>query len=169
MVKIILRDDDLNINCSPKDLDIFFEASKYYDEIALSMVPYPLKSSELGGDYFKDLDFSENNKFIKKAKKLLKLKNVTLSMHGINHKGFAEFKNKHSLSEIINAKTKLEKTFGVEVNTFTPPNNVLSKDNFLKLIDANFSRIFSAFSNWPHERPIRFCYLNLAWQKMEIS
>ena len=37
---------------------------------------------------------------------------------------------------------------------------MISKDNFLRLIDANFSRVFSAFSNWPHERPIRYCYIN---------
>ena len=98
MVRIILRDDDLNINCSPKDLDIFFEASKYYDEISLSLVPYPLKDSQLGGEYFKSLDYSNNNPFIIKARSLLKIKNVSLSMHGINHKGFGEFKNEMKLS-----------------------------------------------------------------------
>ena len=159
MVRIILRDDDLNINCPPEDLDIFIEASKHYDEISLSMVPFTLKESKLGGDYYKNLDYTENNSFIKKARKLLEIDNISLSMHGVNHKGFAEFKDKIELSKIINAKEKLKKTFRVEVNTFTPPNNVLSKHNFYNLIDAKFKRIFSAFSNWPHERPLRYCYL----------
>ena len=97
MVRIILRDDDLNVNCSSKDLDIFFEASKYYDEVILSMVPFPVSDSKLGSDNNKILDYSENNQFIKKARTLLESKNVNLSMHGVNHKGFAEFKNKRSL------------------------------------------------------------------------
>ena len=160
MVRIILRDDDLNINCSPKDLDIFFEASKYYDEISLSLVPYPLKDSQLGGEYFKSLDYSNNNPFIIKARSLLKIKNVSLSMHGINHKGFGEFKNEMKLSEILKAKKQLENTFNVSVNTFTPPNNILCKKNFLHLVDAKFKRIFSAFSNWPHERPLKYCYID---------
>ena len=160
MVQIILRDDDLNINCLPEDLDIFFEASKYYDEISLSMVPFPKKDSKLGDNNYKKLDFSSKNNFILKAKKLLEIHNVTLSMHGISHNGFAEFKNQIELSEILNAKAKLENTFNVEVNTFTPPNNVLSKHNFFNLVDANFKRIFSAFSNWPHERPLSYCYID---------
>lgn len=159
MVKIILRDDDLNINCSPKDFEIFHEAAKYYDEVVLSMVPFPLKDSKLGGNYFKELDFSENNDFIHKLRILLKTSNINLSMHGINHKGFAEFKDTIELHKILEAKSKLEKTFEVEVDTFTPPNNVLSKKNFYNLIDANFKRIFSAFSSWPHERPLSYCYL----------
>ena len=48
----------------------------------------------------------------------------------------------------------------MQVDTFTPPNNILSKYNFLNLVNANFKRIFSAFSNWPNERPLRYCYLD---------
>tara|TARA_B100000900_G_scaffold410210_1_gene427585 strand:- start:307 stop:1053 length:747 start_codon:yes stop_codon:yes gene_type:complete len=160
MVQIILRDDDLNINCNHKDLDIFFEASKHYDEVVISVVPFPCSQSETGSNNNIDLDFSVNNSFIKKARTLLKHKNVTLSMHGVRHKGYGEFKDEIEFSEIKRAKETIEKIFGVNVQTFTPPNNILSKKNFYKIVDAGFKRIFTAFSNWPNERPLRFCYFD---------
>ena len=46
------------------------------------------------------------------------------------------------------------------LNNKISPNNILSKKNFYKIVDAGFKRVFTAFSNWPNERPLRYCYLD---------
>lgn len=160
MVKIILRDDDLNANCHAEDIDIFFNASDVFDEVILSFVPFPALDSCLGENDFKGRLISENKPLISKVKNLLKLKNVSISMHGISHSGYGEFSNPISTNEIKHAKKTLEKVFEVKVTTFTPPNNILSKKNYTNLKSVGFTRIISAFSNWPSERPLRFCYLD---------
>ena len=160
MVKVILRDDDLSIYCDPKDLDIFFKASNEFDEVILSMVPFPSKQSKIGIKINEKLEIPKNNAFIIRAKELLQRDNVNLSMHGIRHFGYGEFQNKIKSSEIIRAKKTLEDIFEVKVDSFTPPNNILTKSNFYKIADAGFNRLFSAFSNWPSERPINYYYLN---------
>lgn len=160
MVRIILRDDDLNVFCKPEDLDIFFKASNVYDEVVLSMVPFPCRESNVGLKINEKVITTNNNQFVRKAKKLFQKNNVNLSMHGIRHFGYGEFKNEIKLSEIKNAKKTLEDIFEVKVDTFTPPNNILTKTNFYKLADAGFNRLFSAFSSWPFERPLNYYYLN---------
>lgn len=156
MVKLILRDDDWTINCLSGDLDPFILAAEHFDEIILSFVPFPAIDSKLGNSKIYP---KYNPYFIKKLKNFLKLGNITIAMHGLTHSGYGEFKADIDIHKIKEGKSYLENIFGVKVNTFTPPNNILSKKNFIKLEQSGFSRVISAFSNWPSERPFNFDYL----------
>ena len=80
MVQLILRDDDLNINCTSR-FRYFFEASKYYDG-GTFFCAFHTQNWNRTNNYI-PLDFSIKT-FVKKARNLLKIENVTLSMHGIN-------------------------------------------------------------------------------------
>ena len=160
MVRIILRDDDLNSNCSDEDSEIFNSAADVFDEVVLSIVPSPRENSLVGSQkkYFSELE--QNPKFIKKIHTLLKKNNVSLSMHGLNHSGYGEFGENIDINKIMSTKRDMERLFNVNINTFTPPNNILNKHNYLSLQKLGFTRIISAFSNWPFERPLNYCYLD---------
>lgn len=157
MVKLILRDDDWTINCKPRDLEPFVIAAKFFDEVILSFVPFPANDSKLSN--LKKSSSKYNPHFIRKVREILKLGNITIAMHGLTHSGYGEFKLDIDIRKIKEGKKYLESLFGVEINTFTPPNNILSRKNFINIEQSGFSRIVSAFSNWPYERPLNFDYL----------
>lgn len=160
MVKLVLRDDDLNLNCTPLDLQPFFLASDLFDEVILSFVPFPCSTSCIGV-HRDSLNLSNqiNVDFVFEVKKLLKKGNVKIAMHGVEHAGYGEFSRSIPINKIIEAKQYLEKIFSVEVDTFTPPNNILSKENFSNIEAAGFKRVITAFSSWPNERPLYFRYI----------
>ncbi|MEY2702309.1 MAG: hypothetical protein RLY43_942 [Bacteroidota bacterium] len=154
MARLILRDDDLNLNCIPSDLTPFFISSHLFDEVILSFVPFPCVDSSIGL-CFDTLQKSGqvNYDFIAEVKKLLKRGNIKIGMHGVQHAGYGEFSKRIDIDNILRAKKYLENIFEVNVDIFTPPNNIISKENFINIEAAGFKRIITAFSNWPHERP----------------
>jgi len=160
--KMILRDDDLNGGCSAEDVMPFFDAAKLFDEVVLSFVPFPVGNSQVGlpatTDTEKDSSLLNNTSLVNKVKELIALGNISIAMHGVNHAGYGEFSVPIPSEDILQAKNYLEEIFGTRVDTFTPPNNILSRENYYRIHSAGFRRIISAFSNWPHERPITTSY-----------
>ena len=124
------------------------------------MVPSPCKGSIIGKEISTEINQKDKFEFIIKMKELIQKNNVFISMHGITHSGYGEFSRNIPLEKIIRAKKKLEYLFDTSVDTFTPPNNILSKRNYHKLCKAGFKTIISAFSNWPSERPFTYCYID---------
>jgi len=160
MARVILRDDDLSFRSSVEDLEPFFKAATYYDEVVLSFVPFPEHHSKLGPNKFSTYNtLLDNTELCEAVKKLISLNNVRIGMHGVRHSGYGEFSQSVPVTEISRGKKYLEEAFGVPVDTFTPPNNILSKENYFRLHQAGFKRIISAFSNWPHERPLTKDYI----------
>ena len=79
-------------------------------------------------------------------------------MHGYSHKDYKhghEFEVGDNLyKKVKEGKKYLEGTFGVEIKTFVPPHNTLSKEG-MKAIIANKLNILGSFSFRLSQRPFQ--------------
>jgi len=159
MARITLRDDDLNATCSPCDAQFLYDASAHFDTVVLSVIPN-LSSQAVtwrGSENFARI--VDNKPLVRFIAPLL-ARNVTLSMHGLTHAGYAEFSRPVSKNAFMAEKNKLEDEFQVQVDTFTAPNNSLSRRNYELLKEVGIRNIIGCFGSYPWERPLKPQFLS---------
>lgn len=145
-----IRDDDVCYFTQPEDLEAVF--SKLWDRIpiSLSVVPFHActKSGSLPKEYWrgeKVFPLGENKPLIAYLREKISEGKITISLHGYSHKeenGLHEFQAKEGLYEkILRGKKYLEDLLGVEIKTFVPPQNTISREGLeaVKKVGLNLS------------------------------
>lgn len=166
MVKIVIRDDDASFFTRPEDvLNVYSELGDF--PISYAVVPYMLTNSYDGGNC-KELKnnktprwVGENIELVETMKKLISLGKIEVLLHGFTHeyhkvhgKILPEFlwrSPQECQSVIKDGKQYLEQVFGVKINWFVAPSNMISAANFQPIIDngMNFSGLISLSFNRP--------------------
>ena len=150
MIKIAIRDDDVNFFTKVKDLDEVYKNLKNFP-ISLAVVPFVAgdngacpESSNIDG---KEHPIDQNIELIEYLQKEIKQNHYEILLHGITHeyqyvKGIKlsemiyKNDNENLHTEIKRAKKYLEKTLKCKINFFVPPNNHILA-NGVKAIVAN--------------------------------
>jgi len=160
-MRFALVDHDTNYFTKPEQLENVYE--KIWDKIpiSLSVVPFHActKSGAIPREYWQGdriFPIGENKKLVEFLKRKIKENKVSILMHGYSHKNYEnghEFEVGDRLYEKVKeGKKYLEETFGVEIKTFAPPHNSLSKEG-MKAVTANRLNILGSFSFRPSQRP----------------
>jgi hypothetical protein len=165
-MKFILRDDDINYHYTKNQLLSWYDGVLEYCPVSIcipafikgdffkwvqifeSHIPYSdedwLADNQIHG-------IGENEELVNYIKDLLAQRKATISMHGIIHRneemeippvennfirGAEFYTNKDYTDYIRDAKEYLDNLFGVDVCSFSPPQNMINL-NGLKAIKAN--------------------------------
>lgn len=166
MVKIAIRDDDASFFTHPEDiLNVYSDLGDF--PISYAVVPYMLTNSYNGGNCkeLKDNNvprwFGENKELVETMKKLIALGRIEILLHGFTHEyhlvggeilpEFLWRSAQDSEAVIANGKKYLEEVFGVKINWFVAPSNMINSANFYPIIEngMNFSGLISLSFNRP--------------------
>lgn len=174
-MRFALIDHDTNYFTKPEQLENVY--GKIWDKIpiSLSVVPFHActKSGAIPQEYWEGdriFPIGENRKLVNFLKKKIEKNIVSILMHGYSHKDYDngyEFEVGENLYEKVKGGKKyLEEIFGVEIRTFVPPHNSLSKEG-LKAVIANKLNIVGSLSFHPSKRAFDMKYiLNLFRRKL---
>ena len=163
-MKFAIRDDDTNYFTKSEELENIY--TNIWDKcpVSLSVVPFH-RGTKTGAipkscwESSKIFPIGENKVLVKFLKIKIKEGKVSIMLHGHNHgntpEGY-EFEAGENLYEKVKeGKEYLDKIFGVEINTFVPPHNTLSKDGFSAVVDNNLN-IVNIPSFHIRKRPVSF-------------
>jgi len=162
-MRFALVDHDTNYFTKPEQLENVYE--KIWDKIpiCLSIVPFHActKSGAIPQEYWQGdriFPIGENKKLVEFLKSKISENKISILMHGYSHKNYEngyEFEVGDRLYEKVKeGKKYLEETFGVEIKTFAPPHNSLSKEG-MKAVIANKLNILGSFSFRLSQRPFQ--------------
>lgn len=164
MVKIAIRDDDMNFFTKVKDIeDVYRNFGNF--PISFAIIPRVLDVSTRGacsdtkGNTIPQ-DISKNTALVDYLKNRLSNSTCDILLHGLNHSyhfeggaRLAEMQwrsNQVDLcSELVSEKNKLSKLFGYKVSVFVAPSNKISKYCLKQVANAglNFSGIIPLVPN----------------------
>ena len=162
-MRFALVDHDTNYFTKPEQLENVY--GEIWDKIpiSLSVVPFHActKSGAIPRQYWqgdRTFPIGENKKLVEFLKRKIRENKVSILIHGYSHKDYEnghEFEVGENLYEKLKeGKKYLEETFGVEIKTFAPPHNSLSKEG-MKAVIANKLNILGSFSFRLSQRPFR--------------
>jgi len=166
-MRFAIVDHDTNYFTKPEQLENVY--GRIWDEvpISLSVVPFhaSTKSGAIPREYWQGdriFPIGENKELVKFLKRKISENKVSILMHGYSHKDYEngyEFEVGEGLYEKVKeGKKYLEETFGVEIKTFIPPHNSLSKEG-MKAVIANRLNILGSLSFRPSRRPFEVRYI----------
>jgi len=136
MINFAIRDDDTNYFTKPQDLINNYGSVWDICPISLSVVPFHActKSGAIPKKYWTGKDIfpiGDNKELVQFLKEMMENRKISIMLHGCFHKDNAdgyEFDTGNDLSDKIKkGRDYLEKLFEVEIITFVPPHNTLSK------------------------------------------
>jgi len=162
-MKFAIRDDDTNFFTNPEDLEKIYSRIWNICPISLTVVPFiaSMKSPAIPEKYWQgDRIFSigENKKLVEFLKSKISENKISILMHGYSHKNYEngyEFEVGENLYEKVRkGKKYLQELFEVEIKTFVPPHNSLSKEG-MKAVIANKLNILGSFSFRLSQRPFQ--------------
>jgi len=171
MIKLAIRDDDVNFFTNPQDLDeIYQEISDF--PISLAVVPFVAGdngSCPESGNISKDEHpIGKNKKLVSFLQEEIKKDHYEILLHGITHEykyinsiKLSEMihkdKNKNLFDEVKRAKKYLENTLNCKINCFVPPNNHISVNGVEAIIENNMH--LSGIISHKVDRKITFKYI----------
>ena len=170
-MKFAIRDDDINYFTRPEELEKVYDGIWDLVPISLSVVPF-IGGGETGAipsKYWRSekiFPLGENMQLVKFLREQLSKGRISLMLHGYSHRDYPrgyEFEAGEDLfAKVKKGKDYLEELFDVEIKTFVPPHNSLSRAGAQAVID-NGLNILIAYSHWPWERPFeRANFVNFA-------
>lgn len=148
--KFALRDDDISYFTKPSVLESLYKNIWDKIPITFSVVPFLRGINEgMVPKEFRGIDrefpISDNLKLVNFFREKILSNKADIILHGYSHKGSgesAEFESDFGLNEkIVKAKNYVENLFGVEVNTFMPPNGRISKSGIKAIINNKLNLI----------------------------
>ena len=174
-MKFAIRDDDTNYFTKPEDLERVY--GDVWDKVPVSLAVIPFvgggKIEAIPSEYWRGDKVSplgENEGLVEFLKEQIAKGRVSLMLHGYSHKDHPngyEFEAGNDLfNKVKEGKSYLEELFDVEIKTFVPPHNSLSRRGAQAVID-NGLNILMAYSHWPWERPFETAnfinFARIAW------
>lgn len=171
-MKFILRDDDISFYYDVSTLQRWFDGVIDLVPISICLVPFikgdQIKWREVfeshtlydENDWLADnkiYGLGENKELVKYIKELISNQKVAISLHGIHHRNEememevvknnfirgAEFNtNRDYSNELKESIYYIESLFGVKINSFTPPQNLINS-NGLKALKNNHLNLCS--------------------------
>lgn len=135
-MKFAIRDDDINYFTRAEDLNSIYEDIWNKCPISISVVPFhaSTKSGAIPQKYWTGdavFPIGENKQLIKFLRGKIKEGKISIMLHGYSHK---DYKNGHEFEvgdnlekKVKEGKEYLQQLFGIQVTTFVPPHNVLSR------------------------------------------
>jgi len=166
-MRFVVVDHDTNYFTKPEQLENVY--GKIWDKIpiSLSVVPFHActKSGAIPQEYWQGnriFPIGENKELVEFLKRKISENKVSILMHGYSHRDYEngyEFEVGENLYEKVKeGKKYLEETFRVEIRTFVPPHNSLSKEG-MKAVIANRLNILGSLSFRPSRRPFEVRYI----------
>lgn len=151
MVKLVIRDDDLNYFSSVKDVERVYSAISTFP-VSFAVIPAVTDVSTIGlcpetrGNKT-PMYVGDNKELVEWMKKMQKERGYDICMHGINHtytfdkrgEKVAEMvwrKDPDLIETISYWKGKMEKDLDCSINCFVAPSNLISKYG-IKCVAAN--------------------------------
>ena len=137
MINFAIRDDDTCYFTKPEQLETVYGKIWNKIPVSLSVVPFHActKSGNVPKQYWngdKVFPLEENEELVNFLKEKIKEGKVSIMLHGYSHKDYEngyEFVAGDNLhSKVKEGKRYLEELFDVEIKTFVPPHNSLSKE-----------------------------------------
>jgi len=136
-MKFAIRDDDVNFFTKPEDLEKVYNDIWNICPVSFAVIPFVkgMVSPMIPEKYWNEKKYfpiGENFGLVAYLKEKIKEKKISIMLHGYSHEnnpdGY-EFETGDNLyNKIKDGKEYLEKVFGVEVKTFVPPHNTISKE-----------------------------------------
>lgn len=138
-----IRDDDVSYFTRPEDLENIYENIWVKCPVSLSVIPLQAstKNKVIPQKYWatdKTFPIGENKQLVEFLKEKIKEKKISIMLHGYSHKDYEnghEFETGYDLEgKAREGKKYLEKIFDIEIKTFVPPHNALSKKGLQAVI-----------------------------------
>ena len=162
-MRFALVDHDTNYFTKPEQLESVYEKIWEKIPICLSIVPFHActKSGAIPQEYWQGdriFPIGENKKLVEFIKRKINENKISILMHGYSHKDYEngyEFEVGDRLYEKVKeGKKYLQELFQVEIKTFAPPHNTLSKEG-MKAVITNKLNILGSFSFRLFQRPFQ--------------
>lgn len=119
-MKFAIRDDDICYSTKPEELEKVYGKIWGKIPVSLSVIPFHKKSP-----------IGDNKKLVSFLKKKIKENKISIMLHGYSHKDNPrghEFEiGKDLYRKVKEGKRHLEQLFDVDITTFVPPHNALSR------------------------------------------
>ena len=168
-MKFVLRDDDINYHYQPTQLDKWYEGiidicpvsvcipAFFKGEFnkGLYRTEHHIKRSWEERISDKIYRIGDNQELVDYLRGLLSERKISISLHGITHRneeeisktpikgnyiGGAEFYTQNDYTESLRqAKEYLDSLFNIYINSFTPPQNMVSYKGLQALVNNNLS------------------------------
>jgi len=162
-MRFALVDHDTNYFTKSEQLESVY--GKIWDKmpVSLSVVPFHActKSGAIPREYWQGdriFPIGENKELVEFLKRKISENEVSILMHGYNHRDYEngyEFEVGENLyQKVKKGKKYLEELFEVEIKTFAPPHNALSKEG-MKAVIANKLNILGSYSFRVFQRPFQ--------------
>ena len=168
-MKFIIRDDDISYHFQPEQIERWYDGIIDVCPISMCIPPFikgnffegiyrinhgitRTYEERVVDEIYK---IGDNHPLVNYLKRLLDRKKISIGLHGIRHRNEeeisktpikgnyitgAEFYTENDYKQYLKeAKDYLEQLFGVEVNYFTPPQNLVSTKGLKAIVNNNLS------------------------------
>ena len=143
-MRFAIRDDDTNYFTKPQDL--IENYSKVWDlcPVSLSVVPFHgcTKSRAIPLKYWsgqRNFPIGENTELVEFLRSKIKENKISIMLHGYSHKdnpdGYEFVTGNNLFNKVKEGKRYLENLFDIEIRTFVPPHNALSKQGLKAVVE----------------------------------
>jgi hypothetical protein len=161
-MRFAIRDDDTSFFTDPQQLERVY--GDIWDEVPVSLAIVPFHASTKSGavpaeywDGEREFATADNHALVGFLREQIQRRRVSVLLHGYNHKNYPggfEFQvGEHLLDRIAKGKLELERLFDVDVRTFVPPHNALSRRG-LEAVDQSGLNVLGSFLSFsPRQRP----------------
>lgn len=143
MIKFAIRDDDTSYFTNPEEIDRIYRDIWEVAPVSLAIVPFAVRSYNCGkwNSFYQEdseINIDKNKDMISFLIEKIKEDKLHLMCHGFNHK-YHKTNNKNFIPEYVwksperlDKETKIGKdllssVFKVDIKTFVPPSNAISK------------------------------------------
>ncbi|MFN0071863.1 MAG: DUF2334 domain-containing protein [Chloroflexota bacterium] len=161
-MKFAIRDDDTSYFTMPEQLESVY--GDIWDEVPVSLAVVPFHASTRSGGvppehWEGDREFptADNVQLVNFINGQLGKGRVSILLHGYNHKNYPggfEFQVGDGLrNRLEKGRAEIKRVFGVNVTTFVPPHNALSRRGLSAVDHAGLNVLGSFLSFSPWQRP----------------
>jgi hypothetical protein len=161
-MRFAIRDDDTSFFTEPELLERVY--GDLWDEVPISLAVVPFHASTKSGavpreHWEGDREFptADNAALVTFLSEQIQQGRVSVLLHGYNHKNYPggfEFQvGEHLADRIAKGRLELERLFNVQVQTFVPPHNALSRRGLEAVDRAGLNVLGSFLSFSPTQRP----------------
>jgi hypothetical protein len=162
-MKFVIRDDDACGFTSPDEIRRCYERIWSYAPVSLSVTPFRVPGNDWNAPsaYQGSMDalpLARNRELVEFIRDGLGSGTLDIALHGYHHwlcEGLPEFVAGNELAEKAQlGKTYLDKLFGLDIRTFVPPNNALSREGLAAIVVARMN-LGGTFKLWSRaSRPV---------------
>lgn len=171
IMKFVIRDDDTCGFTSPDELRVCYERIWPDIPVSLSVTPFRVPGNDWNApEDYKDsmdvLDLEQNMEVVQFIRNGVVNGSIDVTLHGYHHwlsMGLPEFIGGDDLPEKARkGKLYLDELLGVNVRTFVPPNNAISRAGLNAIVDAGMNlggtvRLWSRNSRTVTVRSLSYC------------